>query len=110
MSKLRAVEVNRDECGYWCHPDILHFWTVTMDNAEYCTPEQWKALEQEAGIQTTFTRLEYEDMEHPAYVSYFDNDDGNVSGWNPEVPDGWWLLEISDGDDGPYAVFATEAT
>lgn len=109
MSSLRAMEVNRDDDGYWCHPDLVHFWTVTMNEAESCTPEQWQALEQEAGITTTFAMLESEPIDHPAYIAYFDNGDADISAWEPAVPNGYWILSISCTEDGPYAIFATEA-
>ncbi|MCM2546152.1 hypothetical protein ACVCII_04250 [Burkholderia glumae] len=35
---LQQIPVVRDENGYFIHPDLLHFWTVTMDGAEHCTP------------------------------------------------------------------------
>lgn len=104
---LQQVPVNRDEDGYWIHPDLHHFWEVEMDSAEHCTPEQWAALEARAGIKTQHVHLESEPMDHPAYVSYYDNDDLNISDWNPEPPPGWWLLEIADSEDGPFAVWAT---
>ncbi|KVL39817.1 hypothetical protein WS96_05495 [Burkholderia sp. MSMB1835] len=106
---LQKIPVVRDKDGYFVHPDLLHFWMVTMDGAERCTPEQWVALEAQAGIKTSIYHLENESMDHPAYVSYFDNGNLNISAWDPSPEPDWWLLEIGDGDDGPYAVYATHA-
>ncbi|WP_322070951.1 hypothetical protein [Paraburkholderia bannensis] len=107
-TKLLPIPVVRNEDGYFHHPDILHFWAVTMAGAEHCTKEQWQAFEAEAGAKTQIVSLENEAADHPAYVAYYDRAEG-VSTWNPEPPAGWWLVEISDGEDGPFAVFATHA-
>lgn len=105
---LQKIPVARDADGYFIHPDLLHFWTVTMDGAEHCTKEQWAALEAQAGIKTSFYHLENERIDHPAYVAYFDRGEG-ASLWNPEPDPGWWLIEIGDNEDSPYAVYATHA-
>ncbi|AIO68264.1 hypothetical protein [Burkholderia oklahomensis] len=106
---LQKIPVVRDQDGYFIHPDLLHFWMVTMGEAEHCTDEQWAALEAQAGIKTTIYRLENENIDHPAYVSYFDNGNLDITAWDPSPEPGWWLLEISDSEDGPYAVYATHA-
>ncbi|ARL38614.1 hypothetical protein BOC49_10990 [Burkholderia pseudomallei] len=106
---LQKIPVVRDQDGYFIHPDLLHFWQVTMGGAEGCTPEQWAALEAQAGIKTSIYHLENESMEHPAYVSYFDNGNLDISAWGPSPEPGWWLLEIGDSEDGPYALYATHA-
>ncbi|MCA8048058.1 hypothetical protein [Burkholderia arboris] len=106
---LQKIPVVRDQDGYFIHPDLLHFWTVTMDSAEHCTKEQWAALEAQAGIKTSIYYLESEPADHPAVVAYWERGEG-VSLWNPDPEPGWWLIEIGDNDDGPYAVYATYAT
>ncbi|WP_257128132.1 MULTISPECIES: hypothetical protein [unclassified Burkholderia] len=37
---LRPIPVIHDKDGYFMHPDLRHFWQVTMDGAEQCTKEQ----------------------------------------------------------------------
>jgi len=106
---LQKIPVTRDENGYWSHPDLIHFWQVTMDGTEHCTKEQWADLERRAGIQTQIVYLETEPLEHPAYVSYFDNGNGDISEWDQSPPPGWWLIDICDNEDGPFAVWATHA-
>lgn len=106
---LQKIPVVRDENGYFCHPDLLHFWQVTMDGAEHCSKEQWEDLERRAGIKTKIVHLENESPDHPAYVSYFDGCNGDISQWDPSPPPGWWLIDISDNEDGPFAVWATHA-
>lgn len=104
---LQKVPVVRDENGFWSHPDLIHFWHVEMQDAERCTKEQWEALERRAGIKTQIVHLESEPMDHPAYISYFDNGSPDISEWDPSPPPGWWLIDICDNEDGPFAVWAT---
>lgn len=106
---LQKIPFVRDKDGYFIHPDLLHFWTVTMDGAERCTPEQWAALEARACIKTSIYHLECENEDHPAYVSYFDKGNLDISAWDPSPEPGWWLIEIGDSEDGPYAIYATQA-
>jgi hypothetical protein len=106
---LHKIPVVRDQAGHFIHPDLLHFWTVTMDGAERCTPGQWAALEAQAGIKTSIYHLESEDIDHPAYASHFDDGNLNITAWDPAPDPGWWMIEIGDGEDGPYAVYATHA-
>lgn len=104
---LQKVPVARDENGFWSPPDLIHFWHVEMQDAERCTKEQWEALEQRAGIKTQIVHLESESMDHPAYISYFDNGSPDISEWDPSPQPGWWLIDICDNEDGPFAVWAT---
>ncbi|WP_244138750.1 hypothetical protein [Burkholderia sp. BCC1640] len=105
---LQKIPVARDQDGYFIHPDLRYFWTVTMDGAEHCSKEQWTALEAQAGIKTSIYYLESEPEDHPAVLAYWERGEG-ISLWNPEPEPGWWLIEIGDSEDGPYAVTATFA-
>ncbi|RQQ37096.1 hypothetical protein DF118_01545 [Burkholderia stagnalis] len=105
---LQKISVVRDPDGYFIHPDLRHFWHVTMDGAEHCTREQWTALEAQAGIKTSIYYLESEPEDHPAVQAYWERGEG-VSAWILEPEPGWWLIEIGDSEDGPYAVYATHA-
>lgn len=103
---LQQIPVVRDEDGHFYHPDLRRFWEVEMEGAERCTPAQWEALCERAGITTRLVWLSSEPMDHPAYVAYFDNG-GGAKDWDPSPPRGYWLIEIGDSEDGPYAVWAT---
>ena len=98
---IQASPVVRDKDGWWSHPDIPEF--DEGDEAKY---RQWVS---DQGLTTFYRMLEDESDEHPAYVSYFDNADPDVSAWNPEPPfgDGWFPLSIHDTEDGPIFVWAT---
>lgn len=105
---LQPVEVVRNEDGYFLHPAVSHFWNVEMAGYEHCTREQWQAFEKRNGIETAYDQLEHYPLDHPVYVSYFDNEDTDISAWQPTPPpgDGWFLITIGDSEDGPYATFA----
>ncbi|VWD55921.1 hypothetical protein [Burkholderia contaminans] len=80
---LRKVLVVRDKDGYFIHPDLRHFWQVTMSGAEHCTKEQRAALEAQAGIKTSIYYLESEAEDHPDVQAYWERGEG-VCQWNPE--------------------------
>ncbi|WP_174874209.1 hypothetical protein [Vogesella oryzae] len=95
---IQPVEPVRDECGHWWHPGIPDFDEDTDAYAAWLKEQQ---------LTTNTAWLESEDVEHPAYVNYFDNEDGDISEWQPKPPagDGWFLLAIFDTEDGPAATF-----
>lgn len=95
---IQPVEPVRDECGHWWHPGIPDF-DEDMD--------AYAAWLNEQQLTTSTVWLESEDVDHPAYVSYFDNGDGDISTWQPAAPpgEGWFLLGIFDTEDGPAATF-----
>lgn len=106
---LQKIPVVRDENGYFLHPDLRHFWDVTMKGAEHCSPVEWEELCERANIKTQIVRLENQESTHPAYISYFEKGTADISSWDPSPPPGWWLIDIGDSEDGPYAVWATHA-
>jgi hypothetical protein len=103
------MPVERDENGYWIHPDLSHFWQVEMNGAESCDSVQWEELCERAGIKTETVRLENQERTHPAYIRYFQEGELDISDWDPSPPPGWWLIDIGDSEDGPFAVWATHA-
>lgn len=96
---IQPMEPQRDELGYWTHPDIPDF---DEDAGAYAA---WLKEQQ---LTTSTVWLESEDVDHHAYVRYFDNENGDISAWEPSPPrgDGWFLLAIFDTEDGPVASYA----
>lgn len=96
---IQPTEPKRDACGHWTHPDVPDF---DEDAGAYAT---WLKEQQ---LTTSTVWLESEAADHPAYVSYFDNENGDISAWQPTPPtgDGWFLLAIFETEDGPVATFA----
>jgi hypothetical protein len=98
-----AAPVERDEHGFWSHPDLPNFEEGA--NAAY---KAWVAAQ---GLTITHSDLEDEPEDHPVYVSYFDNGDGNFSAWTAAAPvgEGWFTLAIYDTEDGPRWWWARRA-
>ncbi|MBN3004481.1 hypothetical protein JW897_12120 [Chromobacterium alkanivorans] len=94
---IQPVEPQRDEQGYWTHPDIPNF---DEDAAAYTA---W-LKEQRLTVRSVW--LEWEEEDHPAYASYFEIESNDIREWKPEHPPGWFLLGIWDTEDGPVATFA----
>lgn len=100
MKPLMAVTPQRDADGYWTHPDLPEFEEGDFDDWNY-----WKSKQ---GLMFSTVFLEDHD-DHPACRRYFEEGDSNISDWHPEPPDSsadWFLVCISDTDDGPAAWFA----
>lgn len=97
---IQAMEVVRDESGWWSHPGIPDF-----DESA----ERYYAWKAEQGLETRHVELDSERDDHPVYVAYFENGDGDVTDWNPTPPpasEGWFTLSIHDTEDGPIWVWA----
>ncbi|WP_216595044.1 hypothetical protein [Collimonas arenae] len=97
---IQAVEVKRDGYGYWTHPDMPDF-----DEGE---DAQYKAWLNSQGLLTKYKMLEGENDTHPAFDSYFEHGNPDISAWEPASPagDGWFTIWIQDTEDGPYWVWA----
>lgn len=100
---IGPMPVERDECGWWSHPGL-----PDLDEGQVAEYKAWLAAQ---GLVTTYKDLESEDLDHPAYVSYYDQDSASVAGWNPQPPegDGWFTISIHDTEEGPYWVWARRA-
>lgn len=94
---IQAVDIVRDKDGYWCHP------AVPEDGDGAALRAWFEAHRFEVHVDC----LEYEAIDHPAYVEYFDND-GGVLAWEPAAPPGpgWFTLAIYDSEDGPQWLWA----
>lgn len=97
--RLLPVPVERDENGYWSHPDFP-MWD------ERNTDEEVKWYLGAQGLELYVAMLS--DCEGcQAYDAYFNQDSIDVSTWAPTChkPDSF-LLSIYDNEDGPIALFA----
>jgi len=94
------MPVIRDEEGYWSNPGIPDFGED--DAASY---QEWY---EKQGLEIARKSLDDEDVDHPAYVAYFDDASSGCRGWNPAPPDGkgWHTISIHDTEDGPYWFWA----
>jgi len=100
LDLLQPAPVERDSDGWWSHPGVPDFHEGQV--AEY---KAWLLAQ---SLEISYSSLEEEDLDHPAYVSYYDQDSASIAGWNPSPPagDGWFTISIHDTEDGPYWVWA----
>ena len=87
------IKPERDEYGYWSHPDIPYMET----------PGEVKAWLSENNLEYHYLPIEDDiDCDNPAWAAYFDNGNPNVSAWEPTPPDGdgWIMIWICDSYDG----------
>ncbi|EOI7353146.1 hypothetical protein OZ676_003646 [Yersinia enterocolitica] len=98
IKTITAVPVERDNCGFWTHPDYFE----PANGNEFGVEgefDAWKALNRVAG------KLEWMECEDNAEELQAAYDAGNcdLSMWQPNPPagDGWFLASIHDSEDGP---------
>ncbi len=97
----KDVEVVRDEDGCYIHPDIpQNEWS----NSEWV---KWLVDNE---LQVRYRFLSDDDRpEAQAALDLYDKGDGQaLKEWNPVPPvhGEWFLLYISDSDEGPLAAWA----
>ncbi|WP_447869988.1 hypothetical protein [Serratia fonticola] len=82
---ITAMEPQRDQCGYWTHPDFFE----PADGREYGAPG-----ELEAWLDTNRVAGHLEALEAA---------DGDISNWilTPPTGEGWFIGSIHDTEDGP---------
>lgn len=97
---IQAAPVQRDEDGFWFHPQMPSF-----DEGQEA---EWKAWLAAQGLTTATGMLEHEDCDHPVYVAYFDKGEPSFLGWidSPPDGDGWFTLCVTDTEDGPAWLWA----
>lgn len=96
---IHPVPVERDGDGYWTHPGVPDF-----DESH----EEFQNWVRAQGLTVSVSSLESEDGDHPAFISYYDDETPSVLQWLPTQPvgDGWFTLSIHDSEDGPAWVWA----
>lgn len=101
--KLAAVPVVRDENGYWYHPDAPWDEIEEQPIARYFKPHGYEA--------SCVLLQEVMDEDEEPLKSYVENGEVNVSAWTPKLPEGegWFLLCITDSEDGPFAMWLLRA-
>ncbi|EKP8507638.1 TPA: hypothetical protein ACHTSK_004651 [Escherichia coli] len=94
MSKIVELPVERDEDGYWTHPIYAEF----CGDREYITTDEFNAWLNANSIEWEIIYCDED------YI--FDND-GDISAWQPEPPNGdsWFVGSIHDTEDGAVCVW-----
>jgi integrase/recombinase XerC len=107
--KIEAVEVRREADGSWTHPGMPEFEEdgYAYQGGEFLSYAAWKDAQ---GLEIQCDNLDGMDEDHPAFAQYWEREEG-FSEWEPKPPagEGWFLLAISDTEDGPTAWYGRRA-
>ncbi|HEX8653088.1 MAG TPA: hypothetical protein VF708_19885 [Pyrinomonadaceae bacterium] len=95
---LQPEEVRRDKYGYWLHS--------VLTREEY-VDKSFTEIPELGDMQIHLVDFETDVPEEMAR-RYFEAGEPDVTEWQPTSPlgDGWFLISISDSEDGPFACFA----
>lgn len=98
IKTITAAPVERDNCGFWTHPDYFE----PANGNEFGVEGEfaaWKALNRVTGA---IGWMENEENAEELQAEY-DSVNCSVSMWNPTPPDGdgWFMASIHETEDGP---------
>jgi len=93
---IKPLEVQRDQYGYWSHPDYLAF----CDGREFISTEEFDQWMSDHGLKWKVNYRD-EDMLDPTV------DGCDISAWQPESPEGegWFVGSIHDTEDGAVCIW-----
>lgn len=98
---IKPVKVERDQDGYWVHPDFPEWDEGTGRDVI----DKWF---NDNGIRFEIDMFEDSDTASEELKDrYFEHGECDISEWNPSCnAEHAFLLSIHDTEDGPVAVFA----
>ena len=101
-STIQPVEVERDQYGYWTHPNYFE----PANGNEYGLLGEFDAWLDANNLELIAAYLEYDDNADEISEKYF-NGDTDISDWQPVKPDGegWFVGSIHDTEDGPICIW-----
>ncbi|HBB9211327.1 TPA: hypothetical protein JRS25_004101 [Escherichia coli] len=94
-------DVNRSSDGWYCSEDLAKVETA-IDFVRFL---------KDKNLELKFVYLSCDvDVDHPAYVSYFEEGSCDVSSWNPTKPDGegWFIGGIYETEEDPVCAWFRE--
>lgn len=109
--KIKPIEVVRDECGFFIHPEYSKLLDELLGDREYPTIEEWESFKNELGIKISNVYLE-NDASKEIVDSYFDGNIDSCKDWIPTKPKGdddWNILSIHDTEDGAVCLWFAKA-
>lgn len=103
IKPIEAVEVIRDEDGWFSHPQ--YFTEPEWDDVDTFTREEFDKYCTERGLETAVTDMESDDFD--MHDRYCEEGQVDCSAWEPSRPagEGWFVLSIHDTEDGPVCVW-----
>lgn len=99
----QAEKIERDKYGHWFHPGFP--WSFIAADASF------EPLLEALNLEATAVYMVHDNPELHEH-RYSEQDDQDCSYWEPSKPAGveWFLLCITDTEDGPAATFARKAS
>ena len=100
MITIQAVEVVRDEYGFWTHPQYPAEWDESTTFEEIQT---W--LDQ---YQLEYRSIDFEsDAPEGLQDAWGETGEADCSKWQPSPPsgEGWFVFAIYDTEDGPVCIW-----
>ncbi|WP_257017967.1 hypothetical protein [Serratia fonticola] len=99
--QITAMEPQRDDCGYWTHPDYFE----PADGREYGAEGEFAAWLHANRVVSTVLWMESDVTDEQ--LEALEAGDGDISQWTPTPPagDGWFIGSIHDTEDGPLCVW-----
>lgn len=93
---INALPVERNQHGYWSHPDYLMF----CDGREFISTTEFDQWASEHGLHWCVEYRDEEELE-PNVDGY------DLSTWQPKAPDGegWFVGSIHDTEDGAVCIW-----
>lgn len=103
IQQLKAVEVVRNQYGFWNHPDWKNYFETNFNKQEHLSEEDITRLHVHFNVKTDRVYFESEAPEE-LIVRYFDKGDQTaIIDWNPSKPDhdrDWFLVSIFENSNG----------
>ncbi|TBL96662.1 hypothetical protein [Hafnia alvei] len=105
-STIQPAEVERDQYGYWTHPDYFE----PANGNEYGMPGEFDAWIKANNLEIIEAWLECDDNAIELLEKY-EAGDADISGWQPQQPSGygWFVASIHDTEDGPICIWLRHA-
>jgi len=97
---IQPVPVERDNSGWWTHPDYLSEYEDEITEAQF---DDWCTRNL---VETKVSHME-SDVDPDVFETYMNDGQVDCSGWviqHPVEP-GWFPLSIHDTEDGPVCVW-----
>lgn len=97
IKQITAIEPQRDDCGFWTHPDFF----VPADGRECGAPGEFEAWRDANRVVGHLQWMENDVTDEQ--LEALEASNGDISKWIPTSPagEGWFIGSIHDTDDGP---------
>ncbi|VXC25342.1 conserved hypothetical protein [Pseudomonas sp. 8Z] len=100
---IQAVPVERDQHGFWTHPQYPQFWDEGTTSSEI---NAWLSAN---GLQSQVTEYEY-DAPDELQAIWMETGTPACCRWQPTEPSGsgWFIFSLHDTERGPVCVWVRQ--